>query len=342
MLRKILIGLGILVAIVVIAYFAFINTAPFLPDDTDAVITEVMNSDLPNLEYGKGKIAKSGDIDIWYEVFNDSDSAKGTILLVMGYSSTAITWTPNFFEKFVDAGYRVIRYDNRGLGRSSWIKDWTPETAYSLEDMAGDAIAILDDMDIEKAHIVGASMGGMIAQSIAIHHANRVASLTSIMSSGYMNDPELTQVPTGFSIGFLKYLLRYGTEGDINMLKTRIGIRGLLKGSGDYAFDTKSVAQRVYYEIKKRKGYNPTVGDQHGAAIEKSGSRYAQLGTITAPTLLVHGKSDPLVLFEHVEKYAPMIPNATTLFFDGMGHDIPSIHIDEITKAIMENARKGS
>lgn len=341
MLKKILIGLGILLALITVAYFVFINTAPFLPDDADVVIEEVMKGELPNIEYGKGKIAKSGDIDIWYEVFNDVDSARGTILLVMGYSSTAITWTPNFFEKFVEAGYRVIRYDNRGLGRSDWIEDWTPETAYNLEDMAGDAIAILDDMEIEKAHIVGASMGGMIAQSIAINHADRVASLTSIMSSGYMNDPELTQVPTPFSLGFLKYLLRYGTEGDMNMLKARIGIRGLLKGSGDYAFDTKAVAQRVYYEIKKRKGYNPTVGDQHGAAIEQSGSRYDKLGSITAPTLIVHGKSDPLVLFEHVEKYAPMIPNAKTLFFDGMGHDIPSIYIDEITTEIMANAEKG-
>lgn len=338
MLRKILIGLGILVAILAIAFAALIYTGPSLPADADEVIAEVMANELPNMETGKAATTKSGDVTIWYEVFNDIDTAKGTILLIMGHSSSAITWTANFYSKFIAAGYRVIRYDNRGLGRSSWMENWTKENAYTLEDMADDAIAILDAESIEKAHVVGASMGGMIVQSLGINHADRMASLTSIMSSGYFNDPDLTNVPFGFARGFLKYQFKYKPTDELNMLKLRLGVRGLLKGKGDYEFETKPVIERALYEIKKRKGYNPTVGDQHSAAIEKSGSRYDQLSKITTPTLLIHGKTDPLIFFEHAEKYAPMIPDATTLFLDGMGHDIPTIYIDEITGKVIEMA----
>ena len=199
MIKKILLGLLILL---ILGFFIFINTGIDMPKDSDKVIDEVLKSELPELVNGKTDFAKSGDLDIWYEVIEPQDSVRGTILLVMGLASTAMLWTDDFYDPFVDAGYRVIRYDNRDVGLSTWVKEYDKNQPYTLEDMAKDGMAVLDDVGIDKAHIVGASMGGMIAQRMAISHSDRVSSLTSIMSSGYMNDPEIAPVSKHFEIGF--------------------------------------------------------------------------------------------------------------------------------------------
>jgi len=162
------------------------------------------------------------------------------------------------------------------------------------------------------------------------------------MSSGYMNDPEIEPVPSEFMSNLAKLVLKNVVTGtsEANVAEIGIGIQELLKGDGPYENNLERIAQRTVYELRKRKGVNPTVGDQHSAAIEASGSRLEELGSITAPTLVLHGKSDPLVLFAHAEKYAPLIPNAETLFIDGMGHDLPAIYFPEIHAAIIRNFDK--
>jgi pimeloyl-ACP methyl ester carboxylesterase len=315
----------------------FTNTGIDLPPQTDETVTAVLESnDLPNLITGETGFAHSGDIKIWYERMIPKDSVKGSILLVMGYSSTAMLWSSNFYQPLVDAGYEVIRYDNRGVGASDWMANWDKNKPYTLEDMAKDGIAVLDAINISKAHIIGASMGGMIAQRMAISHQDRVATLTSIMSSGYMEDPEITPVSSEFTQKMLKYTLKFLLPpSEAGVMKFSIAMQDLLKGNGGYQPDMKSAAQRALFEMRNRKGYNSTAGDQHLAAIIASGSRLDELGTISAPCLVIHGKSDPLVYFAHAQKYAPLLPNAKTLYIDGMGHDLPSPYLSQIHTAIL-------
>ena len=341
MLRKMLIGFVAFLILALIAFFFYINSGNNLPKETDKIVAEVMAADLPELVHGETGMAKSGNLEIWYEKINPKDSVKGTILLVMGHSSTAMLWTANFYQSFVEAGYQVIRYDNRDVGMSTWVADWDENKPYSLEDMAKDGIAVLDDVGVDKAHIIGASMGGMIAQRMAVSHSNRVLSLTSIMSSGYMLDPEVTPVSKSIQLNFFKLGAKYLMFGkEQETLKFFLSIQQLLKGNGPYKLDTKAAAERMLYEIRKRKGINRNAVNQQSKAIEISGSRLEELGKITAPTLVIHGKSDPLVIFDHAIKYAPLIPDAATLYIDGMGHDIPMIYMAQVQESIFKNIER--
>ena len=339
MLKKIGIGLLIIALLFVATYYWFINSGIQLPPETDAIVQEVLQSEeLPELITGETGFAKNGAVKIWYEKRIPTDSIKGTLLLVMGHSSSAMIWTDQFMQPFIDAGYQVIRYDNRGLGESDWIADWDKENPYTLEDMAKDGIAVLNAAGVEKAHILGASMGGMIVQRMALSHKEKVSSLISVMSSGYMNDPEIPILNRSQMMDFgrltLRHLMPSSEEGAIKFM---VGIQKLFQGNGPYSHPIKPSAQRTLYEMRKRKGMNPTVGDQHTAAIGASGSRLEELGQIKVPTLIIHGKSDPLVRFEHCKKYAPLIPHAEKLYIDGMGHDMPAIYMDQYHAAILKH-----
>ena len=339
MLQIILISIASFVGLILMAFLYYVNSGKpvKLPADTNRIIQEILKSnDLPEFINGNTGYATNGDVKIWYESITQSKAPKATILLIMGHSCPALIWDAAFFQKFVDLGYQVIRYDNRGLGESSWMKTWTKNNAYTLEDMAKDALAVLDANGVEKAHIIGSSMGGMIAQRLAISHSNRVLSLTSIMSSGYWYDKSIP-FPTFFS-DLTKYALKtiVPNPSDTNTMKFGVAVYQMIKGNGDYEINIKRVAQKALYEKRKRKGTNPRVGPQHDLAIGKSGSRLDELSKINLPALIIHGKSDPLVTFAHFEKYAHLIPNAETLVIDGMGHDLPEIYMDQYHDSMLK------
>lgn len=333
----------VLVAVTLVAFLVLINLAPTLPPQTDAIIADVLKneSELPELIKGETGTTKSSGLDIYYNVMCEVEQPKGTVLLVMGHSTSLLAWTANFWQPMLDAGYRVIRYDNRGVGMSDWCKDWNKKNPHSLEDMAKDGIAILDAVGVEKVHIVGASMGGMLAQRMAISYPERVLTLTSIMSSGHTFDPELQSVTRSWYWSFVGMTLKYGLiRNDKNALKFGVSVVQILKGKGDYEIDVKGAVERTLYEIRKRKGFNIKVGDQHTEAIRKSGSRYEELKQLNLPVLTIHGTTDPLVLPEHGRKYAPMIPNVEQLWLEGMGHDFPVIYMEQITSAILRNFKR--
>lgn len=342
MLKKILLGLAAIITIVITASFFYINhTNVELPPDTDAIVEAAMAAEIPNLVTGETGMATNGAVKIWYESKMPEDSVRGTVLLVMGLGASAMIWDNEFHQPFLDAGYQVVRFDNRDVGLSSWIEDWDEDNPYTLEDMAEDGIAVLDALGIQKAHIVGASMGGMIVQQMAISHPDRIASLTSIMSSGFITDPD---VPTGsdaltseFTKLGIKLIL---SKSDRNFIQYQIMSRHLLKGDGPYDINIKRTAQMTLYELKKRNGYNPNAATHQIKAMEVSGSRLEALPQITVPTLILHGKSDPLVQFEHALKYAPLIPNAETLYIEGMGHDLPMIYREKIHAGILNTMAK--
>lgn len=342
MLKKILVGFVILLVILLIGIVVFVNTGISLPDGSEAIVNQVLDNEPPALVTGETGMASNDDVEIWYESKQPTDTIKGTILLVMGLGASALIWDNEFCQLFVDEGYQVIRYDNRDVGMSTWISNWSEDKPYTLEDMAKDGIAVLDALEIDKAHVIGASMGGMIAQQMAISHQDRLASLSSIMSSGYMMDPDIA-FPDHMNIKLIKLSLKYLLfSSDANRLKFHMANQELLKGNGDYNNNAKRSAQTTLYEIKKRKGYNQASIDQQVKAIEVSGSRLDDLRKIKIPTLVIHGKSDPLVKFEHALKYAPLIPNVDTLYIDGMGHDLPQIYRPQIKQSILRTIAKAS
>ena len=342
MLKKILIGFVILLIILLIGVIVFANTGISLPDDTETIVKEVLDNEPPRLVTGETGMADNDDVKIWYELKLPADSVKGTVLLVMGLGASALIWDNEFCHLFLNEGYQVIRYDNRDVGMSTWVSDWSEEEAYTLTDMARDGIAVLDELKIDKAHVVGASMGGMIAQQMAINHQDRLASLTSIMSSGFMMDTDIA-FPDHMNQNLIKLSLKYLLfNSDANRLKFHIANQQLLKGNGNYVNNVKRSAETTLYELKERNGYNQASIDHQVKAIELSGSRLDQLSQIKIPTLVIHGKSDPLVRFEHAQKYAPLIPNVDTLYINGMGHDLPQIYRQDIKQSVMKIIAKAS
>ena len=335
--KRILVAASLLLVTAGLGFVLFVSSGPELPTDTEAILDEVLAAELPELVKGVTGKARSGDIDIWYETIGNLGNPKATVLLIMGATASAITWPDYFFQALIDGEYQVVRYDNRGLGLSDWMDDWDYEHPYTLEDMASDGIAVLDELGVTRAHIVGVSMGGMIGQRMAISHPDRVLSLTSISSSGYFDDPELPRAPTRFERDVLKLALRYGlVPTERNQIRLVLGLEQLLKGDGDYETDVKSSAQATLYELRRRNGFNPGVVEQHTAAVLASGSRYDELGRISVPTLVVHGRSDSLVLPAHADKYAPMIPGARMLWVEGMGHLFAESHAPQILDAIRQ------
>jgi pimeloyl-ACP methyl ester carboxylesterase len=316
-------------------------SGPTLPAHTNEIIENVLSNPLPEIIEGETGFAESQGIKIWYESISPKDSSRGAILLIMGISNDALGWPKKFIRTFVNSGYQVIRYDHRGTGMSDWMENMDADNPYSLSDMADDVIEILNSLGIEKANIIGVSMGGMIAQETAINHPDRVASLTSIMSSGFIEDPELPAISSDIAWELIKVSLKYRIAGgEKNMIKLHLASRIVLRGDANYDLNIQEISEQVLYNIRKRKGYNSDVSRQHHTAVSISGSRYDKLKNISMPVLIIHGKSDPFIPIEHSKKCASFIPNADTLWLDGMGHDIPESLMDTISARIIANFKK--
>jgi len=333
-------GLAILALLACASVYVY-NSGPEMPPDTGSLITKVLESPLPELVKGKKGFAKSHGLNIWYESITPERPAKGVVLLIMGISNDALGWPRQFIAALVDSGYQVIRYDHRGTGESDWVKDWNSKHPYALADMADDGVAVLNSLGIQKANVVGISMGGMIAQELAINHPERVATLNSIMSSGYIEDPALPPISSAVAWNLVKVALKYGIIGtDRNMIKMHIASRIILRGKANYQLDTKELAEQVLYDIRKRKGYNSDVSRQHQAAVFLSGSRYDQLKQLSMPTLVVHGTEDPFIPIAHGKKCAAIIPKADSLWVENMGHDLPGYLTGTLTKALIANFQR--
>ncbi|CUS45305.1 Beta-ketoadipate enol-lactone hydrolase [hydrothermal vent metagenome] len=292
---------------------------------------------------------KANGIDLAYESFGDDDAE--AILLISGLGTQMIRWTIPFCLDLAARGYRVIRFDNRDAGCSTHFADrpipdfgalaamlmagQRPDVPYTLNDMAGDAIGLLDALSIDRAHVVGRSMGGMIAQIAASEHPGRVLSLTSIMSgSGNPSLPPAapdvmammtTRAPDPFAdeAGFLAHSLAFARR---------------IAGSG-YPFDEE--VQRALLLEELRRAHDPGGFGRQIAAIAVTGDRRARLATITAPTLVVHGADDPLILPACGEDTASSIPGAEFMLVSGMGHDLPPALYRTMADAVERFARRG-
>ena len=281
--------------------------------------------------------AEANGIEIAYETFGDPTHPP--LLLVMGLGAQMVAWDEGLCALLVARGHHVIRFDNRDIGQSTWwdtpgldigaaalnaLAGDASEVPYLLSDMAADAVGLLDHLGIERAHIVGASMGGMIAQTIAIEHPNRVRSLTSIMSTtGEMTvgqpDPEI--------LGLLLAPRPTDREGAIEAtLNTARAI------SYEPLFDEERARQMA--ERSFERGDNPLGVGRQLLAIIASPPRNEGLGRLDLPALVVHGRADRLVTFSGGQRTAELIAGADFLAIDEMAHDLPKVHWVRIADAI--------
>jgi pimeloyl-ACP methyl ester carboxylesterase len=284
---------------------------------------------------------------ITIEYDDHGDSAAPPILLVMGLGAQMTLWPQELVDALVERGFRVIRYDNRDIGLSHKFEGakapgmaklfllskfgFKPRVPYTLADMATDGIGLLDALGIDKAHIVGASMGGMIAQHMAFSHPERVLSLTSIMSTtGNRKLPGGTRE----AIGVL-------TKRPASMDEDVLVEHGLKVaraiGSPGYRLDDDKVRERTRALLKR--SFYPAGMPRQFAAIVADGDRRERLRAVKAPTLVIHGEADPLVPLPGGQDTAASIAGAKLKTIPGMGHDLPLELVDEIADAVAEHAR---
>ncbi|MFN3402443.1 MAG: alpha/beta fold hydrolase [Cytophagaceae bacterium] len=335
--------LAIFASLATLVYLVAFFLAPDLPEGAKPVIEKVISQPLPDLILGDTGFVSSNGVNIWYESINPAGKSKGTILLVMGIGVDGLEWSPYFIKPLVDSGYHVIRYDHRATGLSDRMSNWSKSNAYTMEDMAEDTKVIIDTLGIDKVHIVGLSMGGMIAQTFAIRYPDRTISLTSIMSSPYIEDTTLVPIPRIMVARLAASTIRYKfPDNEKNKISRKIAAREVLYGKPLSLERVKALSEDALFNIRHRKDQNYFAFAQHGTAIHLSGSRIDALKNLKIPTMVIHGTTDPLINIIHGKKTAEIIPNAETLWIEGMGHDFPPEHTEEIHRGIFRIIDKAS
>jgi len=290
---------------------------------------------------------RANNIDIYYEENGPADGP--VILLVMGLGAQMIAWPDEFIHGLVSKGYRVIHYDNRDVGLSQWMDGaktpnlvWTMLKArfglpvrvpYTLTDMAADGIGLLDALGIDKAHVAGASMGGMIVQLMAANHRERLLSMTSIMSSS--GKPGLPGARADIQKSFMvkrppdasrDEAVAFGTE-----LVRSFSYPDPARPENAHAEMTAKAFDRGYYPVGTRRQLLAIIAD---------GSRVERLKKITTPTLVVHGGADPLVPKEGSEDIARHIPGARLEIIEEMAHDLPPSQVGRMVDLIAGHAKQ--
>ena len=311
---------------------------PRLPPGTDTTIARIRSGPVTGVVLGESGYAQSGgEVRIWYESIAPLGAQRGVVLLNIALGASSLYWPPAFLHALSGAGYRVVRYDQRGTGASSRMPDWTRQHPYSLIDMAGDAIAVLDELRIDRAHVIGLSLGGFIAQEIAIGYPERVGSLTLMSTSADPTDNSLPGPRTWplltSAVASLP-LLRYRVlGGETNLVKELLA--GLIAQGGDDPVDVEEWTRIVLYDLRERGGLDLRALRQHQVAVAVTRSRYPLLGTITAPTLVIHGQDDTFLPVEHGHRLAAAIPSASGLWLQDAGHPFPYPKMREVTEAII-------
>jgi pimeloyl-ACP methyl ester carboxylesterase len=286
------------------------------------------------------QLAQIGEIELAYETIGDPDDP--ALLLVMGLGMQLIHWDLALCEELANHGFCVIRFDNRDAGRSTQIRAPVPNLVqlvagrrvnapYLLDDMAADAFGLLDHLAIERVHVVGASLGGMIAQSMAIARPKRVLSLTSIMSTTgnrRVGFPRLRALSVllwrapGNRDAYVEYFVR------------------VFRQIGSPAFATDEAAIRERAAASFDRGHHPAGTGRQLAAMMASGDRTARLRELVVPTLVIHGRDDPLIPFRAGVATARAVPGAELLPIAGMGHDLPRQVWPRVIEAVVANTRR--
>lgn len=289
---------------------------------------------------------QANGIRIEYDTFGDPGA--DPVLLIMGLGTQMTAWTPDFCSALAAQGHYVIRFDNRDVGLSTkfdgvrapgrlslvlnQVLNLPIRAPYTLYSMADDAIGLLDALDITSAHVVGASMGGMIAQLLAHKQPQRVSSLTSIMSTS--GDPELPRARSDVAQHI--FFARPRTRDPEVLLQHLVKSMQLI---GSPAYPRSEAEWREIIGAALERSFYPQGFARQTAAIIADGSRVRRLREIGVPTLVIHGREDPLIPVEHGIDTAHHIPGATLEVIDGMAHDLPPPLDDRLTSLIAAHAR---
>lgn len=337
MMKKILIvSMSLLLIFAVFIFVTVFATGPVLPEGTENIINEIMGSEPVDDIPGETGFAVTSGFRVWYKSVKPSGVSKGDILFVTGIAADSLWWPPCFIKSFSEAGYRVILFDNRATGMSDWMEDY-PHWRYSFTEMAGDGIAVLDKLKIREAHVIGVSMGGMIAQQMAISYPRRIKSFVSIMSSADLSDPDLPQVPWKTVWNVIRISIRYGIyKSERNIIKLHLGIWQLFRNETLTDDDIKAISKRIFFNIRKRRGYNPLALPQQLNAIISSGSRSEGLKNMSESALFIHGKKDPLIPYSHGVKCSQLVSGSSLMLVNGMGHDISCRYSESVVKRITD------
>jgi pimeloyl-ACP methyl ester carboxylesterase len=294
-----------------------------------------------NIQHHVAQQISANGLQITYDSFgNPSDPV---MILIMGLGTHMIHWSDQFCQLLASNKLRVIRFDNRDIGESTWLTDYpVPSTwdfignslfnkkvnaPYLLDDMADDTLALMDALDIDKAHIVGVSMGGMIAQCMALKAPNRVNSLTSIMST--TGNRSLPKAKIRVLAKLLKPLSK---EVELYVVQN-LDIWLMLHGK-HFPFDQENIEKVIRHS--QQRGVNPAGVARQLSAIIDSGDRTLSLQKLHIPSLIIHGDIDPLIPVECGIATAAAIPNATLKILEGMGHTLPMQLWPQIVQDIVE------
>jgi len=287
-------------------------------------------------------LCRVGDVELCYETIGDAE--RPALLLVMGWAMQMIAWPDAFCQRLAEQGFFVIRYDNRDVGRSSRISAPVPTrwqllrrsraaASYTLEDMATDAVGLLDHLGMSRAHVAGVSMGGMIGQRMAVRHPQRVLSLASIMST---TGPRRTGRPHP---KVAVATLRRPGEGRAAYVRWGLGLLEAMRAPGA---PIDEAACRDLFGRSYDRGFDPDGPARQMAAIFASGDLTPVLHTVTAPTVVIHGARDPVVGPAAARATAQAIAGSRLLVIDGMGHALPPEHWPKVIAAIADNAARAT
>lgn len=286
---------------------------------------------------------ESNGLELEYEIIGAGEP----LILVMGIGAQLIYWQDDFCRLLADQGFAVVRFDNRDVGLSTKLKGRKAppfstlltrgllgrpiDAPYSLSDMADDTAGLMDALGFDRAHVVGASMGGMIAQTLAITHPHRVASLTSIMSTPGGRRHLLT-TPRA-----MRALLQPAPQSRDEAMDRAEAFYSIC-GSTGFDRDVQGIRQRAGRAYDRC--FYPAGFARHMAAIFATGSRRQALKFVRAPSLVIHGSADPLILPRSGRATAAAIPDSRLLMLEGMGHDLPRGAWPPIVEAIASNATR--
>ena len=315
-------------------------------------------------QFGEGQTSKLNEIDLWWE--GHGNSANSPVLMIMGLNSNLKRWPPELIEGLVNQNLYVITYDNRDTGKSTWVTeestiikilkymptfvqepivDWFFDqmldeegrfkmggvpSEYNLEDMALDGIALLDHLEIDKAHIVGASMGGMIAQVISLNHPERVMTLTGIMTTPGFDT-------AGLSGPYPKYLDAMRESFLLNLQskpKESLEVGNIALIGANFLEEEYENLIKILKSMEEH-GNNPDSG--HMAAVGLSPNRFKRLKEISIPTLIIHGTEDPLIPVDHGLAISEQVQSSEKLIINGMGHNFPTSVIPVIIERMISH-----
>lgn len=313
----------------------FFLAGPRLPRGTEDAIARAIHGHPEAPFAGTPGFARNGTVHLWYQVIPSAGPPRGTILLLIAMGADSAHWPPSFIRSLTSAGYQVVLHDPRDTG----LSDRGTPSGTTLLDMAADALAVQDAAGPAQAHVIGLSLGGFVAQEVAIAAPDRVLSLTLLSTGADPTDGSLPGPRTGAlawkalrGLPLLRYRL---LGGEANLVRERIAKE--LAFLGPSAMDLDEIAQQVVAAHREGRRLNLRVLQRQQAAVASTRSRYPLLPSISAPTLVIHGTADELLPIDHARKLVELIPGARGYWLEGVGHQFPYPGMDAVMTAIFRH-----